>query len=249
MKQISDKEYDAHLEKEHSLSTFSEYLKEIVYGGVDGIVTTFAVVAGFAGAQGNPETALGISSVAVLLFGFANLFCDATSMGLGNVLSMKADQDVYRRERRREMREIRKNAAFEKAETMHILQARGFSKKDAQTLTSVYAKNPQYWADFMMNHELEMANPEHDNPWLTGLATFVAFVIFGGIPLLPFVLFSGHDYIFLIALISTFFALVLLGVLRWRTTRENVWRSIGEIVLLGGVSAAVAYFVGTLFRG
>ncbi|MGB2731859.1 MAG: VIT1/CCC1 transporter family protein, partial [Microgenomates group bacterium] len=40
-----------HLQDEHKLSAFSTYLKEIVYGGSDGIVTTFAVVAGFAGAQ------------------------------------------------------------------------------------------------------------------------------------------------------------------------------------------------------
>jgi len=246
---ISKAEYEDHLEREHSLSTFSEYLKEIVYGGVDGIVTTFAVVAGFAGAQGDPGTTLSISSVAVLLFGFANLFADATSMGLGNVLSMRADQDVYRRERRRELDEIKNNSSFEKAESVHILKERGFGAKDAETITGIYAKNPDYWADFMMNHELEMGNPEHDNPWLTGFATFLSFIAFGAIPLFPYIILRSDPNIFFIASTATFGALVLLGILRWRTTRESVMRSIGEIVLLGGVSATVAYAVGTLFRG
>lgn len=247
--EITKKEFDTHIKSEHSLSTFSAYLKEIVYGGVDGIVTTFAVVAGFTGAQADPGTTGAISSVAVLLFGFANLFADATSMGLGNVLSMRADQDVYRREKRREHYEIKNNEEFEKAETVHILQEKGFTKKDSQILATIYAKNPEYWTDFMMNHELEMGNPEHDNPWLTGLATFVAFIVFGIIPLLPYIFLRESSDIFLIASSSAFLALVLLGVLRWVTTRETIFRSIGEIVLLGGVSAIVAFLVGTFFRG
>lgn len=245
---MSAREFNSHIKREHSLSAFSMYLKEIVYGGVDGIVTTFAVVAGFAGAQGDMSTGLAISSVAVLLFGFANLFADGVSMGLGNVLSLRADKDVYLRQKKRELEEIDKNAESEMSETMHILCESGFSEEDARALTKLYAKNPKYWADFMMSHELEMGNPEHDNPWFTGLATFVAFVIFGAIPLAPIIILGETQGIFVVASVFTFGALVLLGLLRWRTTRESIVRSVGEIVLLGGVSAVVAYLVGTFFR-
>lgn len=248
MKTLSEKQFKTHLAREHSESTFSIYLKEIVYGGVDGIVTTFAVVAGFAGAQGSTSTALTISSVAILLFGFANLFADGVSMGLGNVLSTRADRDVYRRQRRREMREIRENPEFERAETVHILTQRGFSDSDALEMARLYSKNPTYWADFMMNHELEMGNPEHDNPWLTGLATFVAFVLLGAVPLIPFLVWGEYEKIFFVATGFTFLALVLLGIFRWKITKESVLRTVGETVLLGGISASVAFFVGTLFR-
>ena len=47
----------------------------------------------------------------------------------------------------------------------------------------------------------------------------------------------------------TFFALVLLGFLRWKVTKEKITRSIGEVVLIGSVSAGVAFLVGTFFRG
>ena len=79
--------------EEHKVSIFQSYLKEIVYGGNDGIVTTFAIVAGFAGAQLSAASPMGY--VTVLLFGFANLFADGLSMGLGNFLSIRSEKDSY----------------------------------------------------------------------------------------------------------------------------------------------------------
>jgi VIT1/CCC1 family predicted Fe2+/Mn2+ transporter len=76
-------------------SIFSSHLREIVYGGNDGIVTTFAVVAGFSGAQMDP-TATPLPVMMVLLFGLANLFADGLSMGMGSYLSLRAQQDVAR---------------------------------------------------------------------------------------------------------------------------------------------------------
>lgn len=63
----------------------SEYLGEIVYGGIDGIVTTFAVVAATAGA--------GLSSGVVIVLGFANLFADGFSMGVSAYLSDKSERE------------------------------------------------------------------------------------------------------------------------------------------------------------
>src|SRR3990167_9994643 len=106
-------------------STFSHYLKEIIYGGNDGIITTFAVVAGFSGASIN-DNFLNLSFLTVLLFGLANLFADGLSMGLGNLLSVKAEQDVYRANLEKENIAILddKNSQFD--ETTNILQNKGF---------------------------------------------------------------------------------------------------------------------------
>jgi len=69
------------------------FLKQIVFGGNDGIVTTFAIVAGFAGARA--EGAAEIGAIAVLVFGLANLFADGVSMGLGEFLSLRSKHDLY----------------------------------------------------------------------------------------------------------------------------------------------------------
>ncbi len=244
MEKVSEAEFNEHIKQEHKISV-SGYLKEIVYGGSDGIITTFAVVAGFAGAQNGALSQYPV--LIVLIFGFANLMADAFSMGVGNILSIFADKDVYNTEKDKELYEIKHNPESEKNETIYILKKQGFAQEEAEKITALYAKNENYWADFMMRYELEMSNPEHDNPILTGLATMGSFVTFGFIPLVPYVIFDGPDR-FIISIIFTLFALTLLGVLRWKVTTQTLLRSTGEIVLLGGIAAVIAYFVGNLFK-
>lgn len=234
-----------HLAEEHKMTPLTVYLKEIVYGGNDGIITTFAVVAGFAGAQANVASQLPILSV--LIFGFANLFADGVSMALGNFLSIRSEQDVYRTEKNREAYEIVHGTKLEKEESIEILVKKGFSRKQATDLVAIYMTNSAYWVDFMMNQELELPNPEGDNPALMSIATFFSFVIFGFIPLIPYVFFKGSE-LFVMSIITTVAALILLGIVRWRVGKQSFIRSVGEMLLLGGAAATVAYFVGTMFK-
>jgi predicted membrane protein (TIGR00267 family) len=100
----------------------------------------------------------------------------------------------------------------------------------------------------MMQHELELPNPDQENPLATGLSTFLSFIIFGAIPLLPYIIFGLRENTFTMAIIFTFLALVFLGILRWRVTTQSLIRSVTEVVLIGGLSAVIAYIVGTFFR-
>lgn len=245
MRHYSQKELAKHLRKEHQLSPFSTYLREIVYGGNDGIVTTFAVVAGFSGA--NLSHANGLGYVTVLLFGLANLFADASSMGLGNLLSMRSEQDRYKQERDKEMHEIKNNTDIEKKETEQLLMSKGFSQEQSNQLVKIYATNEDYWADFMMRYELEMSDPTNENALLTGSVTFISFIIFGAIPLIPYFIVGNNGNTFKLAIGATFIALLLLGLLRWKVTKDSLIRSVGEILVIGGISASIAYLVGTLF--
>ena len=237
---------ESHLLKEHKQTAFSEYLREIVYGGNDGIVTTFAVVAGFAGAQTTPES-MTVPIVSVLLFGIANLFADGLSMSVGSFLSLRADQEVYAHEKSREAHEIKYDPENEFSETIEILRRKGFSVTDATTLATIYRKNPSYWTEFMMKDELNMTNPESENPLSIAVATFISFTIFGCIPLLPYILrLSGNH--FSISLVCTAGALTLLGLLRSIVARQSWVRGVLETLLLGGLSAGVAFAVGSFFR-
>ncbi|MEL6998140.1 MAG: VIT1/CCC1 transporter family protein [Pseudomonadota bacterium] len=237
--------YEQHLKKEHRVGDVAAFLKEIVYGGNDGIVTTFAVVAGFAGA--GAEGAAAVGTIAVLLFGLANLLADATAMGLGAFLSSRSERDVYMSNRTKELHEIEHNADFERAETIDILKERGVSDVDANAFADLYQRNPELMADFMMQYELGMSDPREDNPAMNGLATFISFIIFGSIPLIPYFLAEPSVEIFYASVGSTALALVMLGLLRWYVTRENLVRSVGETVLVGGTCAIIAYAVGMAF--
>jgi VIT1/CCC1 family predicted Fe2+/Mn2+ transporter len=238
-----------HLADEHHQSAFADYFKEVIYGGIDGIVTTFAVVAGFSGAALSNETTTQLSFVVVLLFGLANLFADAASMGLGNFLSVRSEKDLYNSARDKETNEIRNNADMEYQETVTIMMQKGFSEEQAVTLADVYKTNEEYWVDFMMTHELEMPDPRGENPIATGFATFISFVIFGSIPLLPFIFFetATTSFVFTLSIVGTAIALFTLGLLKWRVIGSDLFKSLFEVVAVGSVAAFIAFYVGTLF--
>lgn len=240
-------DFQKHLEEEHKISTFFSYLKEIVYGGNDGIVTTFAVVAGFAGAHISAETS-SIGTITVLLFGLANLFADATSMGLGNFLSLRADADLYYKYRKKEEHKIKHNSKFKRNETIKILQEHGVTAADAEKFTNLYQRNPQFWADFMMDYEVGIENPDGMAPAVNGMMTFGSFLFFGAIPLLPYFFLEPTQQTFYIAIATSLFALFLLGLLRWKATGQKFWSSVGETILVGVVCGVVAYGVGTFFQ-
>jgi VIT1/CCC1 family predicted Fe2+/Mn2+ transporter len=100
-----------------------------------------------------------------------------------------------------------------------------------------------------MKHELRMNDPYEDNAFYTGIATFLSFIAFGSIPLLPFVFLSEiyHGHLFVISALSTFAALVILGLVKTRIAGTEIFRSVFEVVVVGTAAASVAYFIGSLF--
>lgn len=241
----TQKDLTRHLKTDHQFNPLVVHFKDIVYGGIDGIITTFAVVAGFNGASGGVHTELSV--FAVLLFGLANLFADGASMGLGNFLSVRSEQDMYETQKQKELTEITSHPKIEKVRTIHILKKRGFSDQDANSMTLLYAKNRAFWLDFMMNHELKISNPEGETPLYSALATTFAFMFFGFIPLIPYFVF-GQERTFSISIAATLVSLIALGILRWQVTKQTLQRSLGEVLLIGTTAATIAYLVGTAFR-
>ena len=240
-------DWQAHRREAHALGRSQEHLKQIVYGGTDGIVTTFAIVAGFAGASA--EGVAQIGGLAVLIFGLANLFADAVSMGLGEFLSLRSQHDLYRARRNSELREIINNPHQEQMELFEILRQRGLPAGEADTTATILARHPEMMADLMMTYEFGMQDPDEESPALNGLFTFGSFVLFGAIPLCPYFVLDPTESTFRLSLIATFFALVTLGLLRWNATGERLVRTVGETVLVGSVCAAVAFSVGWIVGG
>ncbi len=237
-------------EKNTLFDTFADYFKEVIYGGIDGIVTTFAVVAGGAGAALSNNETTQLSFVVILLFGLANLFADAASMGLGNFLSVRSEKDLYNAARDKENAVLQQEMREKRVTTtVRLMQEKGFTAEDAATLATIYQKNDDYWLDFLMLHDQDMPDPRGENEVYTGLATFLSFMFFGAIPLLPFMLQSSGDHAtaFMFSSIGTLAALIVLGLLKWRVIGAKFVASLTEVVLVGGTAAVLAYFVGTFF--
>lgn len=230
-----------------ALSRTQDHLKQLVYGGNDGIVTTFAIVAGFAGA--NAEGVAQIGTLAVLVFGLANLFADAVSMGLGEFLSMRSQNDLYHQRHAEQIRRIAADPATETDRMAGLLRERGLSPADAAAGAELMSTHPPLMADLTLSWGYGMAAPEDANPALNGLMTFLAFVVFGAVPLSPYFVLDASPTALLLSVAMTFFALVALGLLRWIATRDRLVRAVGETVSVGTVCALVAYFVGWIVGG
>mgnify|MGYP000388390651 CR=1 FL=1 len=227
----------------------TDYLREIVYGGSDGIVTTFAVVAGFSGANLTSETIVPVSVTAVILFGFANLFADAMSMGLGDYLSMRAEEDMYHSLKKYEKAQLdRDDTVIEEKTKKHLIQ-RGFTPEDCAQLVQIFKRNHLFWVEWIMHQEHGLPDPGDVNPFYAGIATFTSFILFGFIPLAPFIFLEvTPNQAFLLSLGGMFTSLVLLGLLRWRTVGQNFVRAMMETVMVGSLSSGVAFLVGIILK-
>ena len=234
-----------HLDQEHKLSPSAQYISEIVYWGIDGIVTTFAVVAGFAGA-GSESAVAQLWSLSVVLFGLANLFGDGVSMALGKYLSTRSEQDVYQRSREKEAFEIEHNEQMEFEESLEIVESQWMKHEDASKYIGILKQYPELRTKRMMDNELEMSDVRQDPALLQWVITLTSFVVFGFIPLIPYVFMNEVSWHWELSLVMTFVAMFLLGTVRRRITRMSFWKTVGQIILLGGVAAAVAYYTGDL---
>ncbi|SEP60413.1 VIT1/CCC1 transporter family protein [Thalassovita taeanensis] len=234
-------------DRSSALDGIQDFLKQIVYGGNDGIVTTFAIVAGFAGAQSDGVAQIG--GLAVLVFGLANLFADAVSMGLGEFLSARSQHQMYRARRATRLSRIEGAPDAEIDRFTEILRDRGLAEASARQAAEAISSSPPVMADMMLSHSKGGTAPESEDSALNGLVTFAAFVAFGVVPLLPYLLREADELSLVLSLSATLAALAALGLLRGIATGENRRRAVAETLGVGSICAAVAFVVGWLVGG
>lgn len=225
------------------LTKYQHYLGEFVYGGIDGSVTTFAVVAGSAGA--------GLDSSVIIILGFANLIADGFSMSVGSYLSHKSEHENFKKHERIEHWEIDHLPEQEKEEVRKIFQAKGFEGELLEQVVDVITEDKDRWVDIMMKEELEMMK-QVKSPLAMGFVTFVSFIIVGFVPLLIYV----FDYIsaveisnlFTSSIVMTFSAFLGIGFLKSVVNQTKKWKSIGETLFLGAAAAFLAYYTGNFLE-
>ena len=223
--------------------TRQSYLRDFVYGAIDGAVTTFAVVSGVAGA--------GLSPGIVIVLGVANLVGDGFSMAAGNYLSTQAEGQQRDQLRRMEERHVDQFPAGEREEVRQIFQSLGLSPSELESVVSAVTADRNRWIELMLRQEHGVA-ASNSNPWMAAWTTFAAFVLVGLLPLLPFLanLFAADPiaapYAWSTALTGT--AFFLIGTIKSRFVEEH-WLRAGTITLLvGGLAAGLAYVLGAALQ-
>jgi VIT1/CCC1 family predicted Fe2+/Mn2+ transporter len=217
------------------------YLGDFVLGAIDGCVTTFAVVAGVAGAE--------LAPAVVIILGLANLLADGFSMAASNFLGSKSDREMVERIRRTEETHIDLVPEAEREEIRQIFAGKGFDGGLLEKIVEVITRDRRRWVDTMITEEwgLQLEAP---SPWKSGLATFTAFVLAGSVPLLPFVLPIpwSAGAAFAVSAAATGVTFVLVGVAKGYVVQRSPWWSGLETLLVGGGAAALAYGVGFWLR-
>jgi len=229
--------YDA--EEAHA-GAGGKYVKSLVFGGLDGIITTFAVVAASKGGS--------LSTEIVLLMGFANLFADGLSMGFGDFLSSKAEHEYATTEKKREKWEFDNFPEGEKREMVEIYMQRGMKEEDATIIIETMSKYEDIFVDVMMVEELGLMPPEEESSFMNGLVTFIAFSLFGFVPLMPYLIgrlakSGSEDALFASACVLTAFTLFSLGAAKARFTNQAQVKSGLFMLINGGLAAICAYLV------
>ncbi len=216
------------------------YLKDGIYGAIDGAVTTFAVVSGVAGA--------GLSPSIVIVLGIANLVGDGFSMAAGNFLGTRAENQVVDRLRSVERKHIDECPDGEREEIRQILVQQGFSGDLLERAVAQLTSNESTWIDTMLQHEYGFSL-DRPKAFPAALMTIVSFTIIGLIPLLPFIaawleLTSGDP--FRVSAALTCVAFFVVGAIKSRFVLQRWWLAGAETLTVGAIAAGLAYACGHL---
>lgn len=220
------------------------YLKDAIYGAIDGTVTTFAVVASAHGA--------GLSSGIVLILGISNLAADGFSMAISNFLGTRAEGQIRERLKRVEQSHIRLVPQGEREEVRQLFAAKGFAGPDLERAVEIITSDNERWVETMLREELGL--PAHGaSAWRAGAATFLAFILAGSVPLMTYLynLIAVNDLTqpFFWSASLTAVTFFMIGALK-SPYIEQPWPLAGlETLAVGGTAAGLAYGAGIFLKG
>ena len=230
------------MEHEHSAQAIARrlagapslsYLRDWVYGGIDGAVTTFAVVAGVVGAE--------LSNRVVLILGVANLVADGFSMAASNYSGTKTEHEEHAHLRAIEERHIDVVPDGEREEIRQIFQGKGFRGPDLERAVDVITADRERWVDTMLAEEYGLPKAVR-SPLKAAASTFASFVLCGAVPLLPFLLAAPAA--FQLSIVMTALVFFLIGSTKSHWSPKSWWRSGSETLVIGLGAAALAFLVG-----
>ncbi len=231
------REYEHHTEKVHIGAGRS--VRDVMLGLNDGLVASFAVTSGVAGAF----TAASV----VVMAGLAEMLGGAVSMGLAAFISARSQIEFYQSEVERERYEIRRWPERERDEVRAIYRQKGFSGSLLEQIVEHISADPERWANVMMREELGFTDESFEPPLRSGLVVGLSYLAGAAVPVFSYIAMKPPSAIMLSAVAT---ALVLFGVGAGKTliTARSWWRSGIETMFIGIAAAAVTYIAGTFFR-
>lgn len=241
------KHYDGklkhHIETQHG-GKYSMFIKNIIFGGIDGVITTFAIITASYAADINVKT--------ILILGLSNVLADGFSMGFGDYASSYSELQHFNTERKKEELEYETNFEQEVEELVDLYIDKGICYEDSIQLVNILAKQEYktVFLDHMMLLELNIPLPDSNHEVIMkAIITTVSFYIFGLVPLFIYILaklFSFHNKnaIFACTSITCAITLFCIGSFGSYISKQSIVKG-GLITLSNGAFASgLAYIIG-----
>jgi len=209
------------------------WLRPAVFGAMDGLISNFSLISGFAGAHASRHL--------VILSGLGGLVAGAFSMAVGEYVSVASQSDLARAEIEVERHELRHNAAAEQAELADLYMSRGVDRELALEVSRQLSRDPEQALEIHAREELGVSAEHLPSPYVAAGSSFVSFSVGAALPLLPFVL--GASALWPAAIIAGL-ALFVAGAVVARITARPWWYGGLRQLILGAVAAGVTFAVG-----
>src|SRR3989344_2728817 len=225
-------------EREPEHPTSGQFLRDIVFGANDGVVTAIGFLVGFA-------SSVTTQSI-VVIAGSLTIIAGAASMALGNYLAVKFQKEFYDAMEKIEKWEMEHKPDVERDEIREIYTNYGFEKQTVEILTKKVTADKKLWLEVMMRDELGLVREEWPKvAWvLIGL-----FYLAAGIPpLLPFIFAKPITKALIMSLMVAILVMVFIGFLRWWLNRGSLGTKIVETVVIGLLAAAIGFIAGEVLN-
>jgi vacuolar iron transporter family protein len=206
----------------------------------DGLTVPFALAAGLSGAK--------IGTSVIVLAGLAEIAAGSIAMGLGGFLAVRTDQEHYRSELEREIRESREIPVEEAAEVARVFEGWGLSTRQIEPIVAAITSDEKRWVDFMMRFELGLEEPDPKRAVRSASTIGFSYIAGGFIPLAPYFVMSDLHKGLLASVAVTLTALFIFGCIKARFTGIQWWRGGFQTTLIGGVAAGAAFGIARFFQ-
>lgn len=224
---------------EEHIGASRQYMRDIILGVNDGLVSTFLLVAGVVGG--------GLDATSVLLTGIAGALAGMVSMSTGEYVATKSQEEVFEAEMELEAFHLKHHRARERQELWDMFSDMGLEGEDLENVVDIIDSNDDAMMGVMAGLEFGVVDTERRSPWLAAIVSGLLFLL-GALPsVIPFVFVDDTTTGLLIAGVLAGTALFIVGAIKTLQTKKNPVVSGLENLSIGLVGGVVSFFVGKGF--
>lgn len=214
-----------------------QYLRDVILGVNDGLVSTFLLVAGVVGG--------GLSATQVLLTGIAGAVAGMVSMGAGEYIATKSQEEVFEAEMALEVEHLATHREHEREELREMFGDMGLEGEDLETLVRIIDSNDDVILGVMAGLEFGLVDTERRSPWLAAFTSGLLFLL-GALPaIVPFGFVDDTSIALTVAAVLSGTALFFVGVGKTVMTKTNPFVSGVENLLIGLIGGGLSFIIGT----